>query len=832
MKSISRFIFRYSIPVILFCVLLSIPSAYFTVKLYGNLKPDLEELLPRKSRSITDLAEIRSRLQSIDNLAVLVYSGDTIQSEKFVDDLAESLKKFEPETVSSVDYKIDRELKFFSDRKALFLEVEDLKRIETYIKTRINYEKSLYNPLNIFSGINIPEPKLDVQGLLKKYSGQADSFARFPGGYYATPDQKKRAMLIYMPGANSGIAGVYKLKAEVVKTIAALNPKSYAADLEIHYTGGVQNTLEEHSALIADIEKSANIVLVLVTLALIVFFRSFWATATLFTSLLMARFWTFAAAWFAIGYLNANSAFMGSIVLGSGITFGVILLSRYLEERRNGRRPVRAAWIAVQKCSRATLTAALAASVAYGSLFLTQFEGFKQYGIIGFMGMIFCWISSVVVFPALLVQVERFVPLIKKNKPARKPLIFGPLTRLLGRYPMAFLVGSIALSLVSLLSFLKFDPETIIETDLSHLRSKESMESGSGYWSKDQDDIFKRYLSPLAILAKSTEETFQIDLALKNLKKSQGSASLISSVSTINDFVPKNQMEKIKVLQTIKKTLPPFIFSRLGAEDREKAKSFLSPAAFKSFGLEDLPKLVQDKFQERDGSIGKLVLVEPPISSVNWSGADLAQFVEELRFTADQTRKQESGGTDFKPVPVAGALPVVSDMVSAISLDGPRATLFAFLGVVTLVLLLFRKPSISGLMLFALILGNLWLFGFILLGNIKINFLNFIALPITFGIGVDYGVNIFHRYLHEPSGDILKVVRETGAAVGLCSLTTMIGYSSLLIAKNQAFVSFGALAVFGELTSVVAAVITLPSYLLVRKQIKERKLLKLGTKSA
>jgi len=142
------------------------------------------------------------------------------------------------------------------------------------------------------------------------------------------------------------------------------------------------------------------------------------------------------------------------------------------------------------------------------------------------------------------------------------------------------------------------------------------------------------------------------------------------------------------------------------------------------------------------------------------------------------------------------------------------------------------KPSISGLMLFALILGNLWLFGFILLGNIKINFLNFIALPITFGIGVDYGVNIFHRYLHEPSGDILKVVRETGAAVGLCSLTTMIGYSSLLIAKNQAFVSFGALAVFGELTSVVAAVITLPSYLLVRKQIKERKLLKLGTKSA
>ena len=106
------------------------------------------------------------------------------------------------------------------------------------------------------------------------------------------------------------------------------------------------------------------------------------------------------------------------------------------------------------------------------------------------------------------------------------------------------------------------------------------------------------------------------------------------------------------------------------------------------------------------------------------------------------------------------------------------------------------------------------MFGWVLLTDFKINFLNFIALPITFGIGVDYGVNIFHRYLHEPSKDILKCVRETGGAVGLCSFTTIIGYSSLLIAQNQAFVSFGVLAVLGEVTSLVAAIISIPALLL------------------
>ena len=559
-------------------------------------------------------------------------------------------------------------------------------------------------------------------------------------------------------------------------------------------------------------------------MALIIFFRSFLATIILFTSLLMARFWTFGAAWFVIGSLNANSAFMGSIVLGSGITFGVIQLSRYLEERRRGHSPLRSAWTAVRRTSRPTLTAALAASIAYGSLFLTQFEGFRQYGIIGFMGMIFCWISSILVFPSLLVLTERFVKIVNPQKALRKPLIFGPLTRLLEKYPVAFLGVSILITVASIFSLFTFDSKTIIETNLSHLRSKASMESGSGFWSKQQDEIFQRYLSPMAILARNDEETRQIEAKLKAIKEKQGPQSLINSVQSIYDFIPDQRLEKIEILKQIRNALPKSILSRLAPADRSQVSGFLTPAAFRPFTLKDLPELIQDKFKEKDGSVGKLVLIEPPIASVNWSGDQLSEFVQELRKTADEIRQNEGAdAAGVAPMPVAGGLPVVADMINAISRDGPRATLFAFLGVVLLVIALFRKPKIAGLMLFALILGNLWLFGFILLGQVKINFLNFIALPITFGIGVDYGVNIFHRYLHEPSTDIIKVVRETGAAVGLCSLTTMIGYSSLLIAKNQAFVSFGTLAVLGELTSVVAAVVTLPALLLVMRRWRQKR---------
>jgi predicted RND superfamily exporter protein len=106
--------------------------------------------------------------------------------------------------------------------------------------------------------------------------------------------------------------------------------------------------------------------------------------------------------------------------------------------------------------------------------------------------------------------------------------------------------------------------------------------------------------------------------------------------------------------------------------------------------------------------------------------------------------------------------------------------------------------------------------GTILLIGYKINFLNFIAFPITFGIGVDYSVNIYQRYRQEKSVNIVRVIRNTGGAVGLCSLTTIIGYGSLLLAQSQAFVSFGVLAVLGEVTCMLVAIIALPAALVLK----------------
>ena len=104
----------------------------------------------------------------------------------------------------------------------------------------------------------------------------------------------------------------------------------------------------------------------------------------------------------------------------------------------------------------------------------------------------------------------------------------------------------------------------------------------------------------------------------------------------------------------------------------------------------------------------------------------------------------------------------------------------------------------------------------------RTNFLNFIALPITFGIGVDYGINIYLRYRLEGRGRVGRAVRATGGAVALCSLTTSLGYSSLLLAKNHALFLFGAVAVIGEVSCLSAALLALPAVLLVWRGLTNR----------
>jgi predicted RND superfamily exporter protein len=777
-------------------------GGYYSAHLFSNLRTDLEELLPTEARSVTDLNEVRSRLETTNNLAILMLSDHPAESKRFVDDLAREINALPRDTCAGVEYRIDKEIEFFARRKSLFIDLKDLELIRDYIKAKVNYELTLYNPLTIIENKNIKEPTLDFKGLKEKYDSKTGNYARFKDGYYATPDQKQRVILANLPGNKSGISASKELRAAVDGIISRLNPKTYAPDLDVHFAGGVQDLIDEHEALVEDLLLSTLVVIVLVSLAMLIYFKSLSGTLSLIVALFIGTLATFGIAFFEVGYLNANSAFMASIVLGNGINFGIILLARFLEERRKGKLVPRSVYIAVKRTASATLVAALAAALAYGSLFLTSFRGFRQFGIIGFTGMVTCWFVTYTFMPSFLVVLSR-LGLMKRPPKRSKARFTNFIARMVEKRPKALLVTTTVITLLSLLSLVRLN-SSIIETDMKKLRNKKSAESGSMYWGQYVDELFNRYLLPVVILPRKAEDVQKIADEVRKTKAEEGDRSFIVNISTLQDFVPKEQDQKIRVLKEIDLLLPKQLLRQLSPDERQMASNLLSENSFKRFSSEELPELVREKFRERDGTLGKLILIEPSLSPGLQKSENLIHFVHSVRDAADHV----APGTA-----VAGTLPVTSDLFESIVKDGPKATFFAFIAVFLLVVLLFREVKTIALCSFALLMGVLWLFGYVLIFDQKINFLNFIALPITFGIGVDYGVNIFQRYRLERKTGILPVLKQTGGAVMLASFTTVTGYGSLLIASNQAFVSFGKLAVLGEFTCVFASVISLPAIL-------------------
>jgi predicted RND superfamily exporter protein len=155
--------------------------------------------------------------------------------------------------------------------------------------------------------------------------------------------------------------------------------------------------------------------------------------------------------------------------------------------------------------------------------------------------------------------------------------------------------------------------------------------------------------------------------------------------------------------------------------------------------------------------------------------------------------------------------------------DIPRTVMFSLAMTLVVVFFTCRRGTRLVMVMSALTVGlgcvalAMWLL------HIKINFFNFVALPISFGIGVDYAVNFVLRYDQDPSQGALGVLRSTGGAILLCSLTTMLGYTALLGSVNQAIRSLGLLAVLGELGCLGAAALVLPAYLVWREHAEGRR---------
>jgi hypothetical protein len=449
-----------------------------------------------------------------------------------------------------------------------------------------------------------------------------------------------------------------------------------------------------------------------------------------------------------------------------------------------------------------------AAALAYGSLMITDFRGFRDFGIIGGVGMVLCWVSAITVLPAAVAAYERFRPFpVGKERKRRGGNYADAFAAVAKRAPRTVVSVSVLLSLLSVTLVTYAIIEDPFEYDFRNLRSvREEGNSEARRVQWHVNDILASHEQGrgIAILLNSVDDVPVIEEQLDAMPPTvhAGHHSLL-------EFLPQDASKKVPLLAEIRRLCIDF---REHVEDEETLRKIddnIPPETVEVPTLADLPDEVALRFAEKDGTRGRIMMVQESDDFSTWDGRYLVTWADSLRTL------RMSDGT--RP-PLAGTAPVFADMIGAVYDDMPRAIGAAFLATVVLVLISFRRRRDSLLSIMALLMGIVWMAGTMAALGMKLNFLNFVAFPITFGNGVDYSINVMRRYrLEEDAGNkdaILSAVRLSGGAVVLCSLTTIVGYTSLYVSANQAMNSFGLAMAISEVTCLLAAVLTMPAVMI------------------
>lgn len=804
------FLQRHAIVLSLLSIVLCVLCAYAvrSLKVYSDFK----RMLPQNYPSVRALERIEARVQSTSTLHVLIGSDDWPATKRYIDDFVVAVQTQLPGVIDRVEYNATTAQQFFERHKYLFISLPDLRTVRDRLQQRIDFEKFRRTPFAI--ELTAP-PSLDFSDIEERYTQQAIRATTFRDGYF-TNANASLAVVILKPTQGATDAAYAKQLIEQVRAVAqSLHPEHYHPSLQVGFGGRYQKVGDEFDTIVGDMFITLALCAVLVGGIVWYYFRRFRMVILMIGAAGLGTMVALASARVIIGYLTAQTAFLGSIILGNGINYSLIVMARYLEERRRGLVHDNAFAECLAGTWRPTLASAGTTMVGFAALSITNIRGLSQFAFIGSVGMLTCWLMTYTFLPAWLHLSERIWPLpYRPDDKARQPFqgFMLRISRLIQDKPQRVLRVAGVLTAASAIGVLLYLPNAL-EYDSDKLRFRPP--TVDTWESRARDGtraIFGQSPSPSVIVLDRLDQAQAVCGAIEAKAATVVTGAgkpMLEQCKTLFSYVPAEQPEKLLLLQEIRALVDSVSDAAL-TEYQARVDELRATDQLRLISADDLPQSLREAFRERDGEEGLIAYVYPTEEANLWDGRELVKFATLLRSIT-----LPSGET----IHSSGELVVFADLLYAVAHEGPRVVISSFALVMLVIWLAFRRQRHAApVLMITLAVGILWMLAVFPLFGVKLNFVNFVVLPITFGIGIDYAVNIYGRYAQEGEGSIRHVLTHVGGAVLLCSITTIIGYAVLLLSHNLAVVSLGMSALLGEITCLLAAVVVMPAYFQWREQ--------------
>ena len=816
--------------IFLICLLMTVLAADQGRHL--KLKTKIQDLLPDNAPSVIASRSLSDRLGSVDMLVLTLMTHDFEKVKQALPELKNELEK--SSEIREARWQQDVSL-IKKNALITFPSLEDLK--EAYNDLRDEISKVVKRNMRLLddeeaSGTDLHtestsslDPherfRVDLRAAIMDQEGRSYSWgelesdaklseigemfreldADYPENFHNSA-YTTIGLKIFPTRSSNDIAYCEKIVAFVEQSarhviergLGQIGPKGLVRRIDLG--GTYVNVLHQSKKIKGDMLSSTLASFLLLSFVLLLSFRSVRGLFCVLIPLVMGTVWTVGLMAMTIGYLNLITAFIFAVLMGLGIDFGIHFYGRFREERALGADTFEAMVNTHLSCGHASVLAASTTSVAFLALTLADFRGLSQFGGVAALGVLLCFLAVLVVMPSIVFIWERWVPLnllgyqleaIDDLRDQRS--LFS---RLGGRVALiGVILGIVGLLLAPLITLeLNFNALGAHPKASAHLTEAESSAKSVQYGTT-------KATSPTVAFAASPEEAKDIYRQLEELSKDPNSR--VKSVQSLYSLIPEQQKERIKwakkLCQKIKRKYKLF-----EGDQRAGAEALLRSCQPESFTERELPQWVLDQFTDRQGVMGGFVFISPRGS--NSDGENALAFHREMKQV-----KTLSGESPM----VAGKSMVWAEVLIAMKRDG-ALTFGVALFLVLCLLGLFERSWIGLLLVSApLVLGLGFTSAVMVLCGIKLNFFNLLALPTLIGMGVDDGVHMHHRYRELGPHSAAYIVRTTGRAAMLTTLTTSIGFASLMLADHRGLNSLGMLSVIGMSAALFSTLMILPA---------------------
>ncbi|WP_375205727.1 MMPL family transporter [Hyphococcus sp.] len=598
--------------------------------------------------------------------------------------------------------------------------------------------------------------------------------------------------------------------------------EAYGGRVEIYVTGDPALRMEELESVTTGIGLSFLLSFILVSLLLLLCYRSLPMALLTLAGLIVTLMITSAFAAAFIGELNLVSVAFTVLLIGLGLDFAIHLLLHIQEHRAAGRDNQTALRRAIHEVGPALALAAPTTALAFLSFVPTRFDGIAQLGIIAGAGVIIAFLVTITFAPAALS--------VFKGQPSRT---HSGRVRGFFNWIENHAVPIAAATVIFGLAALILMPQVRFDADQMALRNPKSPSVQGFNLLFDDAETAPYRLSRLVDSAAEVIDTHDRVIGLES----------VASTRALIDFVPDDQDEKLELIDFGAGTLVFALGSEPGSAEGPSAAQ----------GIDALKTRLNEAYEDGPGArlAGLLARLEKDEAAQGLMQQNVfafwPQLVAQLRdgMNADYVELEslpaalrerylsEDGKWRVDILPSADvrdyrALETfVAEVESAIpDLAGGayqaqkagqtissamlQATGIAFAAIAIFLWLLVRRFRTVVLMLFPLGLAAILTAATGVLLNIPFNYANVIVLPLLIGIGIDSGIHLVLRNNQIKAGEGVYGT-STPRAVLFSALTTVASFGSLMLSPHRGTASMGELLSIAIAFTLLCTLIVLPA---------------------